>query len=127
MDNLQGLALPLNRVLTKQFIDVNPITVSLVPHTRVKLSNGGYKVVEGAPRSPQIFTLIEPGDSGARIPLRTDNTVERIVEFTLLGEYDCVMEIGDTFRVGPLEYEVIELLHENGYERRGFLSRSGRA
>ena len=119
--------LPLNRRLTKAFIDANPVTVMLTPRTRSKKPAGGWAWVDGTPRDPQVMTLIEQtGLSGQPKPLVTADGVEREVDFVLLGEYDCLLSAGDVFAYQGKDWEVVDMFFDNGYEKRGLVSARGR-
>lgn len=115
-----------NRRLTKSFIDVNPVTLTLVPREKVKQPAGGYKLTEQAPREPQVMTLIEQtGLSGQPKPVVTLDGVERVVEFMLLGEWDCAMARFDVFQYQGKDWEVVDLYYDNGYERRALVAARG--
>ena len=118
--------LPLNRKLTKQFIDQLPVTLVLTPHSRVRTPAGGYKEEAQPPRAAQTFTLIESGGiGGLPRPEVTIDGVVRVVEFELLGEHDALMARGDTFTHQGKEWELVDLFYENGYERRALVSARG--
>ena len=120
------LNLPLNRKLTKAFIAANPVTLVLIPRTKVKKPAGGTTWENGSPRDPQILTLIEQtGLSGQPKPVVTVEGIERVVEFVLLGEWDCQMETGDVYSFQGKDWEVVGLFYDNGYEKRGLVSARG--
>lgn len=118
--------LALNRKLTKQFIDVLPVTLTLTPNARTRSATGGFTFAAGTPRAPQVFTLIEQGTvSGMPRPEITLDGIVRVVEFELLGEYDSELARYDTFTHQGKEFEVVDLFYDNGYERRALVSARG--
>jgi hypothetical protein len=115
-----------NRRLTKAFIDFLPTELTLIPRARVKKPAGGYAWEEQAPRAPQTFTIIEGGGIGALPrPTITADGVERVVEFQLLGEWNAELARGDVFTHKGKEWEVVDLFHDNEYERRALVSARG--
>lgn len=112
-----------NRRLTKAFIDVRPVSLVLTPRSRQKKPAGGWAWVAGAPRSPEVFTIIEP--SSAPRPTVTLDGIERVVEFEVLGEWGSPMSVGDVFVHSGKDWEVVELWIDNGYETRGLVSARG--
>lgn len=123
-DPLPPLALLAQRRVTKQFIDVVPTTVTLIPHERVKKPAGGFVFEARAPRAPQVMTIIEPGGNQPR-PLVTADGVDREVDFELLGEWDAQMARRDVFYHQGKEWEVVEMFYDNGYETRALVSARG--
>lgn len=115
--------LPTNRTLTKAFIDAVPVVLTLIPRANIKQPAGGYRWVEQTPRLPQTFTLIEP--SGEQLPTVTTDGVERTILYELLGEWNAELARGDVFTHQGKDFEVVELFHENGYERRAMVSARG--
>lgn len=112
-----------NRRLTKAFIDQLPTTLVLTPHRRVRGASGAFENQELPPREPQTFTIIEGGGVGALPrPTVTQDGVERVVEFELLGEHTAELAPRDTFTHQGKEWEVIDLFYDNGYERRALVS-----
>lgn len=118
--------LDVNRRLTKAFIDRLPLEVVLVPRTRTRTASGGFALVEGPARDPQIMTLIESGTvDGTPRPVAAQDGVDRVIDFTLLGEWDAQLARYDTFTHQGKDWEIIDLFHDNGYERRALVSRRG--
>lgn len=118
--------LPLNRKLTKQFIDQLPTSVVLTPNQRVRTPAGGYVLQPQTARPPQVMTLIEQGGTGGLPrPIVTTDGVERVVEFELLGEHDAQMAVGDTFAHQGKDWELVGIFYENGYERRALVAARG--
>jgi hypothetical protein len=118
------LELQLQRRLTKEFIAWDPSTIVLIPQVRERTGSGGTDWIDGEPREPQVFKLITMSDSTR--PVRSADGVERIVDFTLLGEWDCEMQIYDYWLdSNGARYEIIEIVPHNGYEVKGLVTRRG--
>ena len=114
----------MQRRLTKAFIDTMPITLELTPRTREKKSTGGRDWVEGMTRSPQVLRLVEPPRPND--PIRTADGIMRDVEFLLIGEHDAEIGVYDIFATTDGRWwEVIQLLHDNGWEKRAAVARYG--
>lgn len=118
--------LELNRQLTKQFIDALPTTITLTPRERVQTPAGGWIWQLGTPREPLVVSLLEQGTvSGLPEPIRTEDGVERRVEFQLLAEWGAPVARGDVFIHSGKEWEVVDLFFDNGYEVRALVSARG--
>ena len=112
------------RRVTQSFIDTDPTDIILTPHTDEVTGSGGRARVAGDPRDVQTFKVI-PMTFDQR-PTVTAGGVERIIDYTLLGAWDCVMEVGDTWTLveGAREYyEVVAITDGHGYERKGLCER----
>ena len=101
---------------TSYFIDTQPRVVDLVPRTKIKTASGGYRWAEQPPRGPQRMRLIEPTQPG--LPLTGADGVVRETQFILLGEWDAIIGRYDLFELDDRRWEVAELYHFNGWERR---------
>lgn len=119
--NLLELAAQKN--MTHWFILRLPVEITLVPHAVAKQPTGGTKLVAQTPRVAQIMTLIESPVTPR--PTVTQDGVERFIEFELLGEWDASMDRFDSFTHDGKEWEIVELFHFNGWERRALVSRRG--
>lgn len=105
------------RRITQAFINTRPVSVSLQPTQRVKTSSGGYRMDRTAPqRSEQVFRLIE--ESAPRFAAVTEDGRQRDQYFILLGAWDAVMAVGDTFTLDGDDWTIDELYPDNGWERR---------
>jgi hypothetical protein len=114
------------REITHEFIMRRPVEIVLRPRERVRKPAGGFGWVEGEPRVPQVVSLLEQGTVGGDPrPTVTQDGVERVVEFELLGEWDAVVARDDVFTHQGKEWEVIDLYHDNGYEVRALVSARG--
>jgi len=126
-DPAYTLQLNTQRRLTKAFIDRAPVTLTMTPRSREKTLSGGSRWVDGgAPRAPQVMTLIELGTVGGQPePTRTVDGVERRVEFELLAEFNAQLARFDTFTHQGKSWEIIDLFYDNGYEIRAMVSARG--
>lgn len=114
-----------NRAATVAFIDVAPTTITLYPRTKDSDGTGGWRLVVGAAREPQVFSLLEPGNSGYDLPLVTVDGEQHAIDFMLLGTYDAIIEEDDVFTVDGEKYIVATIMPFNGYERRGLVIKHG--
>lgn len=117
---------------THAFILADPSTISLTPSAETKLPSGGVGIANGAPRPIQTFRLIPT--SHTERPRRsvtgtagTSSGQQRRHEFTLLGEWDAMMEPGDWWEDERGEKWLIdEMVPHNGYETRGLVTAYGK-
>lgn len=110
---------------TRAFIDANPLTVVLTPHTREADGSGGRKLVAGEPRQPQTVRIMETAST--RMAARPTEVGEGYQqEATLLALPDAVVEVNDMFPYSGGTWRVIELLLPIGYEIRAVVVRHGR-
>lgn len=112
---------------TIDYISIDPTTITLIPTVRTKQDDGSYMEEDGTARDPQTFKLIsiEFTPQGQTVTITQDG-VERIIGFYLLGAWDCVMQpkdhwIGDDGR----QYTVIALMDGHGYETKGAVEAHG--
>lgn len=118
--------LRVQRRLTQALIDALPVTLVLTPRSRVSDGSGGWSWVAGSPRTEQVFHLIEFGGGGEDLqPIRTADGEQRYATFELLGAHDSAMAAGDTFLYGGQEFELVEMMRDNGWERRALVARFG--
>lgn len=118
--------LAMQRRNTQAFIEASPVELVLVPHTDVKTPSGGVVTTPGTPRVPQRFRLI-PMSSVERPSESTNGGEQRKYDMTLLGNWDCVMDIGDEFSdVDGNTYVIDALVPFNNYERKGLVTSYGR-
>ena len=114
-----------NKLATKLFIDIAPVTLTLTPRALVDDGEGGKRKVAQTPRAPQVFTLIEPSNSGQTAMVTTDDGSQDTLEFLLLGEFDAIIGKDDVFTFEGREYKVEIIMPFNGYERRAGVLRHG--
>jgi hypothetical protein len=110
-----------NRALTAAFISFDPIDIVLVPRVRAKTQSGGWQFVNQPPRASQRFKLIRM--SATQRPVVTVDGVDRVIDYTLLGKYDALMDRYDIWTDGPYTYEIVEIVPENGYQTKGLVDR----
>ncbi len=119
---MSDVELRVQKRLTTAFINTQPISVALTPRQKVRTPTGGAKLEELAPRDPQTMRLVEPPKPQLEIAL---DGIQREVEFLLLGEYDAELGVYDTFSHDGHDWEVVQLYHFNGWERRAAVARLG--
>lgn len=111
--------------ITRWFIDSDPSMITLIPRAKVATGSGGNQLVDQPPRPAQKFKLITMSDSTRPTP--TADGVERLIDFTLLGEVGTVVAINDYWRDNDgTRYEVVELVPDNGYEVKALVTKHGR-
>lgn len=113
------------RRLTTTFIEFDPVTITLIPREQISDGQGGKKKVNGTPRTPQIFTLIEPGNSGQFEPYYAESGEQYTVQFLLLGEYDAIIAVDDVFKLDGKDYKIVALMPDNKYEKRAVVLKHG--
>lgn len=106
------------RRMTKAFIDADPMVIALIPQSTTITPGGGRKLEQGQPRADQTFKLI-PMTFDQRATV-TAGGVERIIDYTLLGEWDAVGEVWDMFTLDdPNEYYLVVAISDgHKYERK---------
>lgn len=109
-----AIELAVRRRNTLRFIEADLTIISLVPNSK-QWVDGTLKFVTGPPRDPQKFKLIWAGDTGM-VREVVDAGGVRHFDFTILGEHDATIAIGDTFDHGGNKFVVEYLYPDNGYE-----------
>jgi hypothetical protein len=106
------------RAITTAFIADDHTSIVLTPWTTAVTPGGGRSMVPGTPRAPQTFKLI-PMTYDQR-PTVTAGGVERIIDYTLLGEWDSIGEVWDRFDLGDETeyYIVVAIAPGHGYEKK---------
>jgi len=135
MTRNRGPAMELDqqRALTREFIASNPIYIALIPNVRVRQPSGGYALDEGVPRPQQMLRLIprshtEEPRMSTSAAATSDSGVQRRYDYTLLGEWDSTMQVGDEWETEDGQRLVIEnMVSYNGYERKGLVISYGRS
>lgn len=124
---MSTLELDVQKRLTTAFINTAPVTVTLQPRTKGRTSSGGFVWQKGVPRQPQVMRLIEVNSTVgvAPEPTLTADGQQREMKMILLGEWDAVIGQNDTFEAVGYHWEVVELAHFNGWERRAQVVRIG--
>lgn len=123
-DGFVSQELAVNRDLTTWFIAASPIWLRVTPVKKQKTGAGGTALVNLPERVPQKMRLISM--SASQKPKITDDGIEREIDLTLLGEWDCQLDVGDWWVDGEgLKYEIVEMVPFNGYEVRALVVKSG--
>jgi PKD repeat protein len=112
---------------TLDFIQANPITLALLPRVETRTAAAGKVRETGPARAAQTFRLVPQNTSSANSPgvVQTADGTQRKATHVLVGMPDAVMAVGDTWKVGSTRYEIMELLPDNGYERRARVMADG--
>lgn len=92
--------------ITRQFINENPIEVSLLRRVKVQTSSGGWRLAGSAPMVPQRFRLV-PGQIYADTVRTTSDGRQIHPSHTIVGMYDADVANYDLFLVGDKKYEVV--------------------
>jgi len=121
----------LQRVNTLQFILAMPIEIILIPVLEVKAPSGGTQLIDQPARAPQLFRLIPM--SHTERPVRSIATTgadagqQRRYDYTLLGQWDAIMQENDWWQDESGQCWIIDaLVSYNGYERKGLVTSYGR-
>ena len=105
------------RRMTKAFIDADPTVIALIPQVETVTPGGGRTFVQGQPRADQTFKVI-PMTYDQR-PTITAGGKERIIDYTLMGTWDCEGDVWDLFTLEPNEYYVVVAITDgHGYEKK---------
>jgi hypothetical protein len=119
--------LRLQRKNTDAFIRANPSMIVLTPHTATK-TGAGTQMVPGQARAPQRMRVIDQTRTfGAQPGTQTggDGTQARY-DYQLLGYYDATVAKDDRWvDSNGIEWQIKDLLPDNGYERRAQVVRYG--
>jgi hypothetical protein len=112
-----------NRNLTHLYIAENPVEVVLVPNALVQTPSGGRDWLPGPARSSQTCRLIE--STGQQDPGSQKGADGFQVEqdYQLMLEWDATIGLHDKFTLQGRSWDVIDLMPENGYERRAVVRR----
>lgn len=113
------------RGLTHAYITENPVELTLTPHVKSRTATGGYATAAGAPRVTQSFRLIEGSSVVITDPARTETGFNRSRDWQLMGEWDALIAVNDTFIYDGKPWYVQNMMPWNGYERRAVVERIG--
>lgn len=121
---LSATELAYQRRNTVAFIAANPVSLALIPRTRIK-DGSGTRFQDGDPRATQTFRLIDQSTARNTIPglIRASDGIERLVDFVLLGDMDAVVSLWDYWVAESGTYEVAEIYPANQYEVRAAVVR----
>lgn len=112
--------LDMQRNMTQWFIAAKPSTLVLTPRKRVRHTDGSWVRQAENPRLPQIMRVIEQAEPA--VIVQEDGT-QRKATYVLLGLWDALVSVGDTFVYAGDPIEVVKLNTDNGYEQRAFCDR----
>lgn len=114
------------RGLTHWFIMSDPMQITLMPFTSVRMASGGVSMQPQTARETQTFRLIP--FSAFQPPVRSpDQGVQRRYDYTLMGEWNAVMDVNDRWTDELGQTWVIDnLVPANGYERKGLVISYGK-
>jgi hypothetical protein len=117
----------IQRNLTSWFISQDPTSISLVPAVEVETPSGGRLKTAGTPRSAQTFKLIQMSHTERPTTSATeDEGVQREHDFTLLGEYNAIVEVGDSWEDPAGQVWVVDsIVPYNGYEVKALITSYG--
>lgn len=119
------------RKATDISIRFDPTTIELIPHQRVNLGGGAWKLEPQSARPPQTFLVQSVGATLQGITgtgagkVKTEGAEAHSWSYTITGRYDCVMAIGDIWKNGGTVYRIEAIQPENGYEKVGMVSALG--
>lgn len=118
----------INRLNTSEFIAADPVYVALRTRGSTRTASGAFDRQMGAQRPQQRFKLIMQSPAGGSIEATADDGITRRVDYVLLGEWDCVFEVGDYWDDNAnRRYEITAIIAENPYERRAVVVGYGNA
>lgn len=110
------------RRLTREFIAYDPTAIILIPTVVTAQSNGGSTRVDGPPRVSQQFKLIPM--SHDRKPVVTVDGVDRMIDYTLLGEWDSSMELWDHWEGSDgSTFTIVAFADGMDYQKKGLVER----
>ena len=115
--------LPTLRAGTTAFINTNPVTVVLTPHTSEDDGAGGTLHIAGTPRDAAVVTLVEAKNSGYLDKSVIPEGTNTVFDYMLIGQHDLVVGLYDTFSLDGQVYRVENIMMNNGYERRAKIVR----
>ena len=122
-----SIEIGIQRNLTHWFILQDPTTISLTPMADVATPDGGRRRAPGTPRPAQTFKLIQMSHTERPTTSTTeDDGVTREHDFTLLGEYDAIADVGDTWEDHEGQIWVVDsLVPYNDYEVKAMVNSYG--
>lgn len=123
---VSSMELEIQRRNTKAFIDANAIWVTLEPYGKVDTPDGGFRLQNGTPRSPQTFRLLPQSDVMPQV--QTPDGIQLTPTYVLLGTWDCEMERWDKFFFNDVWFRIVSPIRPdhsviNVYERKADVAR----
>ena len=123
MPVLTDIRLAEQRFITAAFISEQPTTIKLLPSrgTAIQTVSGGHDYGPPTARPAQTFRVSARSQGAGEQHSPTDGGKSVEFEYDLIGTYDSVVEIGDTWdETAPdgssIHYHVDVLKPSNGYE-----------
>lgn len=119
--------LAVQRRNTTAFIDANPILLTLFPQERIK-TGGGTRLSALPARPAQKARLVDQTRTFGAQPgqLVAGDGRQRIITYQLLMEWDAEIAADDYWIDDDgIRWNVLDLLPNNGYERRAEVNRHG--
>lgn len=124
---MNPVELKYHRLNTAEFIAVKPTSIALIPQEKEDLPSGGFKLVEKPARTAQTFRIIELGANQSPPILTLTDGKQREAAFWLLGKFDAVVAINDTWTATDgRQWLVGDIVRDNGYEVRGLVTERGK-
>lgn len=120
------------RKATDVSLKLDSVEIVLIPQEKVKQPGGGFRIQEGNPRAPQLFS-VEANDSAlsgitgaAGGVTKGEGTEVHTWAYQIVGRYDAIVAIGDVWKYEGTIYRVIGIQPFNNYERRAVVSAIGK-
>ncbi len=102
--------------ITRQFIDENPLEVTLVRSQKTQTSAGGWVLQNPTNLLPQTVRLV-PGQMYADTVRTTSDGREVNPTFTIVAPMDADMERFDTFSIDDFDYEIVWFYRKPLFQR----------
>jgi hypothetical protein len=107
---------------TKAFIAMDPTDIVLIPVVETSTPSGGKIRKDGTPRAVQTFKVIVM--TFDQRPTVTSAGVERLIDYTLLGEWNAVMAVDDKWQDEDGGWiEIVAFTDGHGYEKKALCAR----
>lgn len=121
------IELDVNKANTTAFIDANPMLITLIPQVLTK-SGGGTRYVPGPARPGQKARLVDQTRTFAAQPglVVAGDGKQRLIQYQIVMEFDAQIGKEDYWvDTDGIRWNVLDLLPNNGYERRAEVMRHG--
>jgi len=93
-----------------------PIALTPATGTVTEKPGGGKDYASAAPRDPQVFAMFNTGGADAREKAPTDQGTTRQFTCNLIGAWDAVVEVGDTWEDDVAKYVVDSVDNTAAYQ-----------
>jgi hypothetical protein len=115
------------RAAVSELLELRGRSITLIPGrgTVVEKPGGGKDYTPSAPRSPQIFALFQVSSTktgrvgkgfDATTSAASDNGIVRVFEYSMVGAYDAVVQVGDGWEDGLAKYQVESVDYSAAYQ-----------